>query len=465
MLRSANIIIVLIVLLAGAVLFGAYQAISNVVGEQSRIQLQATSPVFSLVNEELLKPLHFAQAIGSAHYFHDLFATEAVDKDAVIERLQTLSKQFDLKIFAASEKARMQYFDDGNTLELVPGKVFWYFEAKQQPRDLFADLGRVGDVHLFFDTKIYSAEGEFLGIVGTAKSMREFVDKFDEYKNLYGYDFLFVNDNDQIVLSSMSDLVVTNENIPALSNLSWYARVGEQDDVIVNSLVSVNQEDYLLSEILIEELDWRVLLLIPLETRQAHLTQAFLTNTVGLMTLVGVLVLVTFFLVMRFKRNVEDQASIDVLTGLPTRVHIYRAFQRLKRKPGRLFVMMVDIDHFKKINDKHGHNVGDAALRHVADILKQEVRQLDTIGRWGGEEFVVLLPDVSRDHAMSVAERARQRIVDAPMPLEDGELSITASFGLAQGKTTRSLASLLADADTALYEAKRSGRNRVCSFE
>ena len=285
---------VLICLVGAGITYSAYLAISNIVAEQSRIQQQAVSPVFSLVNEELLKPLHVAQTIGQAEYFHELMDTEEVDEEKLVERLAKLEQQFDLTFFVASEKVRKQYFSDDRQIDLIEGEVFWYFEALQQDRDLIADLGQVGDVHLYFDLKIFNKMDEFLGFVGVGKSLQLFISTFDEYKEKYGYDFLFVNDKNEIILTSLPDLVVTDAHIPKLDSLSWYASIGHSSEELSSSLVRSGGEDYLISQISIEELDWKLLLLIPLEARQAQITRTFVTNTLVVVFLVAGVVCLVF---------------------------------------------------------------------------------------------------------------------------------------------------------------------------
>lgn len=163
-------------------------------------------------------------------------------------------------------------------------------------------------------------------------------------------------------------------------------------------------------------------------------------------------------------------ALTDSLTGLHNRRYLSRhldgllADARKNSKP--LALLMVDIDHFKNVNDTHGHAVGDEVIRVVANRLQQHVRSFDTVARWGGEEFVVAMPDASLDVATTVAERLRRKIAVAParMDAEGLELPITVSIGIAVvAASNDGAAELLQRADTALYAAKRAGRNRVAS--
>jgi two-component system cell cycle response regulator len=156
-----------------------------------------------------------------------------------------------------------------------------------------------------------------------------------------------------------------------------------------------------------------------------------------------------------------EAALIDPLTGLHNRRHMLRHLEGLLVGPGGMpvAVMMIDIDHFKAINDKYGHAEGDLALREVAELLRTRVRVFDSVARFGGEEFVVAMPGTRADEAMAAAERLRQAI--AAHQVGRHALNITVSIGVARGAPSTAPADLLHEADMALYEAKRSGRNRV----
>ena len=124
--------------------------------------------------------------------------------------------------------------------------------------------------------------------------------------------------------------------------------------------------------------------------------------------------------------------------------------------------IVIDLDHFKQINDSHGHDAGDRVLAAAANALIQDLRENDTVCRWGGEEFVMLVPAKSIEMGKAIAERARRNLEALRISATDATLSVTASFGVAFGiARNESLAELLAKADKVLYEAKQKGRNQV----
>lgn len=140
-------------------------------------------------------------------------------------------------------------------------------------------------------------------------------------------------------------------------------------------------------------------------------------------------------------------------------------FERVRRYERTLSLVMLDIDHFKNVNDTHGHNIGDLTLHEIAARIKNTVRAVDVVARYGGEEFVVLMPETALDEAVRVAERIRQTIAGQPIENDNIAISITASLGAAEIKRdTNSLDEIIKYADKALYKAKGNGRNRVETY-
>jgi len=161
----------------------------------------------------------------------------------------------------------------------------------------------------------------------------------------------------------------------------------------------------------------------------------------------------------------ELSSRTDDLTGLPNRRGFLDAshveLTRARRSGRPVSIVMADIDHFKQVNDRFGHAGGDAVLRSVAAILRASIRTEDIAARWGGEEFILLLPETDLAGARQAAEKVRLAIAACDIPVEGTPIRVTASFGVAAHDLERSLDATIADADRALYHAKENGRDRV----
>ncbi|HPU51582.1 MAG TPA: GGDEF domain-containing protein, partial [Burkholderiaceae bacterium] len=172
----------------------------------------------------------------------------------------------------------------------------------------------------------------------------------------------------------------------------------------------------------------------------------------------------------RLLADLRHKARHDVLTGLLNRRAaedaIEAEMQRMRRSGGTLSLLMLDIDHFKGINDRFGHPAGDQALRHVADILQANVRAVDHLARIGGEEFLVLMPEASLDDAAPAAERLRAALAAHPLLWQSAPVALSVSVGVAESAGPDEEASrLMVRVDAALYRAKAAGRNRVIAAE
>jgi diguanylate cyclase len=165
-------------------------------------------------------------------------------------------------------------------------------------------------------------------------------------------------------------------------------------------------------------------------------------------------------------RRLSDEVSTDVLTEVANRRGLIQAFEvetaRLERQGGELAVGLLDIDNFKKLNDTLGHAVGDVALKTLAGHVQKQLRAVDVVARFGGEEFVVLLPGVPVAEAQATLTRL-QRLLSASLFMHDGrEVFVTFSAGVTQFRPGETLEAALERADEALYQAKRTGKNRTC---
>ena len=168
------------------------------------------------------------------------------------------------------------------------------------------------------------------------------------------------------------------------------------------------------------------------------------------------------------KAQFEHQAYVDALTGVHNRHWMNDAFPRamhrcaINKHP--FSIMIIDIDHFKRVNDTYGHLVGDIALKTVAQCMTRNFRPHDLLARYGGEEFAVLLPDTKLEDAMIIAERLRIGVADEKIYCDGLSFQVTISIGIARTQHEEKLETLIGEADHALYRAKELGRNRIEIF-
>lgn len=159
----------------------------------------------------------------------------------------------------------------------------------------------------------------------------------------------------------------------------------------------------------------------------------------------------------------ETAVATDTLTGLKNRQFfnqkVNEEVERFKRYDTKLSILMIDIDYFKRINDTYGHAIGDEVLKKISNELQKQLRAVDLVARWGGEEFIVLLPETELDSAISVSEKLRKKI---EMLVHENSEVVTISIGISMLSESESIDSWINRADKALYQAKKQGRNRYC---
>lgn len=173
--------------------------------------------------------------------------------------------------------------------------------------------------------------------------------------------------------------------------------------------------------------------------------------------------------VNKLEKQMRELAAYDSMTNLYNRgaclLALENTMRQAKRSQTDLIILYIDIDHFKNINDAHGHDVGDIVIRHFAHYLKKSLRESDIIGRIGGEEFLVGIPGLGMENGVIVAEKLRKGVMNDSIVINDGTIiQISISIGVSIYRYSEEINSreILKKADNALYDAKNSGRNKVC---
>jgi diguanylate cyclase (GGDEF)-like protein len=276
----------------------------------------------------------------------------------------------------------------------------------------------------------------------------------------WGYDVIMVRDGIE------ARDILQSEDAPRLALLDWmmpgmdgvelcrFVRATRREPYVYIVLLTARTE----SHYLIEGMD---------AGADDYLTKPINSHELRVRLRAGMRILQLQEELVQAREALRDQAMHDGLTGLLNRVSVLEALQsglaRANREHDSVSVLMIDIDRFKQTNDTHGHLAGDAVLREAAKRMKAAVRRYDSVGRYGGEEFLIVLPGCTEDAAFMQAERVREAIAREPFVVGTNTLPITCSIGVAgRAHPSESNAdALVREADGALYAAKGRGRNRV----
>nr|WP_268820213.1 diguanylate cyclase [Paraglaciecola sp. G1-23] len=441
----------------------AHISISKIVAEQSRAQQQSHSPALKLITEQLMRPLHISQTLAQAQELKQIMANPQDREQDIFAMLARLNKEFDLNFFIASEINRVQYDSKGRKLELIEGKVDWYFRYKAQPETAMADIGQWQNPQFYIDLKIFDEKGKFLGVFGVGKSLKGFTEVFGQYKNTFGYDFIFVDQNKDITLTSDIELLVQGATFKNLANLPWFQALDEQQQSqsLNNLLLPIKGQESLIAELNIQPFDWTLYLITPLESRQTEISRGFMFSIVTLLVVIFGLFLLIYNLLYYFKKDMQKIKQIDILTELSNRSNMNLKFDELMYEKQSVSLVLVNLDNFKPINETHGRKAGDIVLRQVAQMLQSEVRNSDYLGRWSGEEFIILMPNTGPHEAVDVCQGLCKKLSAMTITTGTTSIQITASFGVSFTAIPRPISEVVSAADDALFTAKRDGRNMV----
>jgi diguanylate cyclase (GGDEF)-like protein len=310
------------------------------------------------------------------------------------------------------------------------------------------------------------------------QNMREFLPHFDIVK------IKIFNPETKVIYST--DVNIINQVNPENARLQR-ALDGNVDSHLEHkeSLRDLSQEKKLAVDVVETYVpvvvDGKIVGVFELYRNVTQYKQEIKTRTLQTLILLAAIILTTYFFAFAIARigmkqaeEAEGQlrtlATTDALTGIYNRGELMiRGEEELARivrhgiigGKGKMSIIMLDIDHFKRVNDTHGHQAGDAVLEQLADRIKKALRLYDVLGRYGGEEFMLLLPAADLDVAEKIAERIRLSIESEPFLFNDTKIPITISLGVATLSPDFNLENAIGRADSALYRAKENGRNRV----
>lgn len=438
-------------------------SVSNIVAEQSRAQQQSHSPALQLIIEQLMKPLHISQTLAKAKELKDLMRNPLDNEEQVFATLKRLNQEFSLNFFIASEISRTQYDSEGKKIELSEGKVDWYFRYKNQPENAMADIGQWQNPQFYIDLKIYDDDGKFLGVFGVGKSLKAFTEVFNEYKKTYGYDFIFVDQNKDITLTSDPELLIKGVTFKNLADLPWFQTLKpeQQQASLNNLLLQINGQEALIAELNIQPFDWTLYIITPLQSRQTEISRGFIISIVTLLAIIFGLFLLIYNLLYYFKKDIQKIKQIDILTELANRSNVTLKFEELMYEKQSVSLVLIDLDNFKPINETHGRKAGDIVLRQIAQMLQSDIRETDILGRWGGEEFILLMPNTGPHEAVELCQTLCKKMAGMTITTGTTSIQITASFGVSFTATPRTMSEVISAADDALFSAKRDGRNMV----
>lgn len=479
-LRSGSLVLLLLGLLV--VGFAATSLLSYRSASQSirshiiETELPLTSDnVYSEIQKDLVRPILISSMMGRDTFVRDWVMAGQADPQQITRYLREVQEYYGtVTSFFVSEKTHTYYQARGvlkQVREDEPRDI-WYFRVRDMdaPYEINVDVDMANKDRLtvFINYKVFDYEKGFIGATGVGLPLDAVVNLIDEYQERYERNVYFVDTDGKIVLTGsgggpqgtkVGDSLKTVEGLSQLLEKLPQPQTGNYE-------YREHGQGHYLNIRFIPELNWYLFVDKQEQTAMAEVKRSLYFN-LFIWLLVTLLVLGLVSLVLhRYQRRINSLATTDLLTGLPNRrgfdLLAGQAIQDARRHQSPLCALLLDLDHFKALNDTHGHLAGDQVLRAFADQLRENLRQSDIVCRWGGEEFILLLKDTHLEQARQIAEKIRAQADALPGAAGRPAPAFTVSIGISALQADDDLAPLLARADRALYRAKQSGRNQVC---
>ncbi len=439
-------------------------------------QQEAIMPLFSLITSEIIRPITVSQYMASDPFLINYIQQDKIDNSVVFNYITSVSNKFNTLSFIAMEKHHRLIDSNKKVTDLDSEDAEWYHRLKKIDKTEFTDFGDAQNPHLFFDAKMFSEQQEFIGFVGLAVDLDHFSTKFKEFKNSFGFEVYFIDENDNITLSSSQLMKTTShhrrDNLTNINELDWYknyqrAKQNNNKNAESNSddsIFNFSNDNLIVSQIPLKELNWRVFIVAPPVTKQSAYWQLFIQKLIIFLLVSFALYYIFTLCISNFRTDLVKDSETDFLTQLPNRTFIHWKYSQLSKAYTHVSVVIADIDNFKILNDTYGHLFGDDVLKVIAKELSKNLRNIDLIGRWGGEEFIFILPDTNAQQAQEIVDRIRLNIAKIPFTPSSTskKFNVTVSFGVSDSDLVNvELEEILIKADQALYSAKANGRNQV----
>ncbi|GAB4058539.1 sensor domain-containing diguanylate cyclase [Uliginosibacterium sediminicola] len=426
--------------------------------------------IYSEIQHDLLRPVLIAAQMANDTFLRNWVLEGERRPEQIKQFLQEVKSRYGaVSAFLVSENSRHYYYAGGVLKDVAEGEARdkWYFRlrgiAGDYETNVDPDLANRDAITIFINHKVLDFKGNFIGATGIGLTLDAVSHIVDNYQQRFNRRIYFVDRSGQIVLASKS-LYLLRGSIRELPGIREVAdkvmAAGNEPEAMHypfrGSTIWLNAR-------FIPELGWYLLVEEDESGEISAIRNALLLNILISTCITVVVLAITLYAINRFQRRLERLANYDVLTGLLNRqafeLLIQQSINTAQRYQRPLAAILFDLDHFKTINDTHGHLVGDEVLRQIASVTRSVLRESDAICRWGGEEFLILLSECSQAQALLTAEKLRATIelhdFTAPVKL------VTISAGVVQYRQRETAISFFARADEALYRAKANGRNQV----
>jgi len=474
MISKRRLIVTLTLLLASGFLLTSlasyYASLNSLRVRIDDNELPLTSDtIYSEIQRDLLQPLFISSLMASDTFLREWVTEGEQHADKVVRYLNEIKQRYGtVTSFFVSDHTYHYYYADGilKTVSADEPRDVWYFRVRDMQQDyeinVDPDMANHDSMTIFINYRVKDYQDQFIGATGVGLTVSAVKNLIENYQQNYQRTIFFVDPQGVLTLAG-KEFPTSITSLADIEGLSAHRDqlLNEQQNTLVYQR---NGETFHLNTRYISEFGWYLMVEQSEEPMLRQIRLTLLINVAICFTVTFIVIILTQMTINRYQKRLEEMALTDKLTRIANRqaidLHLQQLFKEQQRHQVPFSVILFDLDNFKQINDTHGHIAGDAVLQNIADIVTTELRDCDVVGRWGGEEFLVLLKHCQLDDALKRAESIRLAIQAYAIGFEEQTLYTTASFGVVEYRDQDDHNTLLKRADQALYIAKQNGKNR-----
>ena len=430
----------------------------------------STDNIYSEIQTHLIEPNLVASMMAQDTFLKDWLLNKEENEEKIKNYLESIKNKYEMStVFLASQSTQNYYLSRGfvEKMEKENRTNSWYYEFRDKAisHEINIDFNKNinNSMFMFINHKIFDEKFHMLGATGVGIKISYIDVMLKKFREDYKFNVFFVNKS--------GELILYERNIIKMKNLQENATLNKHKEKLLSNkthTIKIQDEEgseYLIHSKYIAELDLHLLVQAKISDFTVNVVRTFYMNL--FLSLFATLIILFIFVKMvnRHNLNLERLANNDMLTDLPNRRIFSDKMKQLlllnERESLHISLLFFDIDDFKKINDNFGHDIGDAVLMRIAQIIKENVRESDLYARWGGEEFIIAFVKSSLSDSEVIANKIRVTIQNDRELFLLVNYKITASFGVTGVETSDTLQTLLKRVDNYLYKAKGEGKNRV----
>jgi len=426
--------------------------------------------IYTSIQKHVIEPYLVSSMMANDTFVKDWLMHNEKDVSKITKYLESIKQKNGMLLsFLVSQKSKNYYTQDGiiDTITKENPQNAWYFKFKNQEEASEINLDWNGNITdkliMFINFKILDDNYNYLGATGVGIQISYIKDMLEMFRDDYKLKVYFVDDNGFVLLSQNH----THNDMKNIQSIKRFKNLKNKILSKTNHILEYETQgvEYLLSTKYIKELNIHLLVEAKLSDFTKEARYNFYLNMAISLLLTLIVSVLIISIIKSYHKKLAYLADHDELTDIPNRRYFSSKFTHFlklsKRNKQALSLVFVDLDDFKKINDKYGHTIGDMVLSEFTSLIKLSIRETDLCARWGGEEFVISFINADINIAIDLTNKLKERVINSPELNKLLDEPLTISCGVTQSHKEDTLDKIVFRADKAMYEAKNSGKNRI----